>query len=151
MWEASLPMNSDMIHADLETPSGIQVMFGHNPYRQSVGRVVSASFANGQMRGVIELNEKDLESAIAGGFAALAAGVNTGLSAGFMFMDTPPITVEKGEGTKEKPDIRKYGELDWCEISLTAVPRLKHAGIVRRLGGPDPAPQLAEGDEGDGE
>ena len=83
LWEARLPMNSGMIFADFKTPSGIQVLFGHNACRQSVGRVVSASFANGQMRGVIELSEKDLESAIAGGFAALAAGVNNGLSAGF--------------------------------------------------------------------
>ena len=151
LWEARLPMSADMIFADLETPSGVQVLFGHNPYRQSVGRVVSASFANGKMRGVIELSEKDLESAIAGGFAALAAGLNNGLSAAFMFLDNPPITVEKGEGTKEKPDIHNYGHMEWMEISLTAIPRLKQAGIVKRLGGPDLAPQTAEGDKGDGE
>ena len=150
-WEARLPMSSDMIFADIGTPSGIQVLFGHNPYRQSVGRVVSASFANGQMRGVIELNEKDLESAIAGGFEALAAGVNIGLSAGFVFLDNPPMTVEKGEGTKEKPDIRKYGQMDWIEISLTAIPRLKQAGIVRRIGEPDPTPNADEGDLDDGD
>ena len=31
LWEGRLPMNADMIFADLETPSGIQVLFGHNP------------------------------------------------------------------------------------------------------------------------
>ena len=45
MWESSLPMNADMIFADLSTPSGVQVMFGHNPYRQSVGRVLDVRFA----------------------------------------------------------------------------------------------------------
>ena len=151
LWEGRLPMSADMISGDLETPSGIQVLFAHNPYRQSVGRVVSASFAHGQMRGVMELSEKDLESAIAGGFEALAAGVNNGLSVSLNYVDNPPFTVEKGEGTKEKPDIREYGHMEWLEVSLTAVPRLKQAGIVRRLGEPDPAPQMAEGDEGNGE
>ena len=96
--------------------------------------MVEAKFVAGQMRGVIELSEKDLESAIAGGFEALAAGVNNGLSVSLNYVDNPPFTVEKDEGTKEKPDIREYGHMEWLEVSLTAMPRLRQAGIIKRLG-----------------
>ena len=103
------------------------------------------------MLGNIELSETDLQTAIAGGFAALEAGINSGLSAGFMFLDLPRVSVEKGEGTTEKPDIVKYGHLELREISLTSIPRLKDAGIVQRLDGADLTPEMAEGDGDDGE
>ena len=79
------------------------------------------------MRRHHRLNEKDLESSIAGGFDAVEAGViNAACRSGFMFMDNPPITVEKGEGTKEKPEIRTYGSVGLArnqEVSMTAIPR----------------------------
>ena len=146
VYEARLPISADMIFADLDTPSGVQILFAHNGYQQSLGRAVDIRFAGGQMRGVIELSERDLESAIAGGFAALDAGVNTGISGGFMFLDNPPTSMEKGEGTAEKPDIVKYGRLEVREFSLTAIPRLKQAGIIRRLGGAEMPPEIAAGD-----
>ena len=93
-----------MIFADFDTPSGVQVCFSHDPYsRQSVGRVVSAKFAGGKMRGVVELSDADVRSAIAGGLASLDAGVNNGLSCGFNFLDFPPTKLEKGEGTQTSP------------------------------------------------
>ena len=115
-------MSADMIHADLSTPSGVQVMFGHNPYRQSVGRVQSVVFKGGRMIGEIELSEDDLKSAIAGGFEALAAGINSGLSAGFMFLDLPRTKTTKGEGTSDDPDKVEYGRLEFREVSLTSIP-----------------------------
>ena len=145
VYEARLPISEDMIFADFSTPSGVQVLFVHNGYRQSVGRVVEAKFAKGRMHGIIELSETDLKSAIVGGFAALDAGINNGLSCGFNFLDFPPTKLEKGEGTAKKPDKVKYGKLEWRELSLTAIPRLKQAGLIRRLGTSDSSLALAEG------
>ena len=63
VWEARLPISADMIFADFDTPSGVQVCFSHDPYsRQSVGRVVSAKFAGGKMRGVVELSDADVRA-----------------------------------------------------------------------------------------
>ena len=151
MWQARLPMSANMIHADLSTPSGVQVMFGHNPYRQSVGRVLSVAFKGGRMIGEIELNEDDLKSAIAGGFEALAAGINSGLSAGFMFLDLPRTKTTKGEGTSDDPDKVEYGRLELREVSLTSIPRLTNAGIVRRLDATEPESKAADVEIPDGE
>ena len=151
MWQASLPMSADMIFADLSTPSGVQVMFGHNPYRQSVGRVLSVRFSGGKMVGEIEINEDDLKSAIAGGFESLAMGINSGLSAGFMFLDLPRTKTTKGEGDSDDPDIVEYGRLELREVSLTNIPRLTGAGIVRRLDSTEPESETADMEIPDGE
>ena len=134
-----------MIFADFDTPSGVQVYFSHGgitPASQS-GAWCRRSSRAARCDGVIELSEPDLRTAIAGGFASLDAGVNNGGSAGFAFLDYPPTKLEKGEGTTEKPDIVKYGRLEWREWSLTGIPRLKQAGIIRRLGPAEPAPDTA--------
>ena len=149
VYEARLPISADMIFADFSTPSGVQVLFAHNGYSQSVGRVTEAKFDKGRLHGVIELSETDLKSVIAGGFEALDAGVNNGLSCGFSFLDWPPTKMEKGEGTAEKPDKVTYGKLEWRELSLTAIPRLKQAGIIRRLeirDDSEPEPEMVQGD-----
>ena len=138
MWEARLDMNGDAIHGDLSTPSGIPVLFGHNAHKQAIGRVVSMGFGQGKMRGVMELSEDDLMRFLAGGFASLLAGINTGLSPGFVFLDGLP-TMELREGTEEAPDIRRYPKMEAREVSLTSIPKLKQAGIVRRLDAPTPA------------
>ena len=141
-WEARLDMDSDAIHGDLSTPSGIPVLFGHKAHKQAVGRVVSLGFGQGKMRGVIELSEDDLMRFLAGGFASLLAGINSGLSPGFVFLDGLP-TMELREGTDDEPDIREYPKMECREISLTSLPRLKQAGILRRLD----APVTSEGAE----
>ena len=140
-YEARLPMSADKIFANLDTPSGVQVMFAHDQFRQSVGRISSIVFNDGKMQGIIELSEKDLESAIAGGFDALESGVNNGLSVGLTFLENPPIKFEK---RKDKPDKATFGKMELREVSLTSIPRLKQAGIVRRMGGAEPEPQMAE-------
>ena len=58
MYEARLPMSADSIFADLNTPSGIQMMAYHDADRQSVGRVLSMSFSKGILRGVRELTTR---------------------------------------------------------------------------------------------
>ena len=141
-WEARLDMSSDAIRGDLSTPAGIQVLFGHNPDKQAVGRVIRMGFGGGLCRGVIELSEEDLKRHLAGGFDALEAGINSGLSLGFKFLDGIP-TMEKREGTDEDPDIRKYPKMDARELSLTSLPRLPHAGIVRRLDAAETEPDTA--------
>ena len=147
--EVRLKVDANTIFADLSTPSGVQVLFSHDSWMQAMGRVTDMRFSGGKMSGVIELSEKDLERHLAGGFTALEAGVNSGLSAGFTFLDYPPVKLEKGEGTEEKPDKIVYGRLECREISLTAIPRLKNAGIKRRLGGNEPEPEPGQGDTTD--
>ena len=142
-WQARLEMNNDAIDGNLSTPAGIQVLFGHNSEKQAVGRVISMSFGGGLCRGVIELSEEDLKRHVAGGFDALMAGVNNGLSLGFVFVDGLPA-MEEREGTDDDPDIRKYPRMEVREVSLTSVPRLKHAGIVRRLDAAEPEPEAAK-------
>ena len=150
-WESRLDMSSDAIHGDLSTPSGIQVLFGHDMEKQSVGRVLSMGFGGGQCRGVIELSEEDLKRHVAGGFEALAARINNGLSLGFIFLDGLP-TMEIREGTDDDPDIREHPKMEVRELSLTSIPRLAHAGIVRRLDAAElePEPAMA-GEATDGE
>ena len=131
-WEARLTMSADAIHGDLSTPAGIQVLFGHDQERQSVGRVLSMGFGDGMCRGVIELNEDDLKSVVAGGFDALENGINSGLSLGMTYLDGMP-KFEAKEGTDDEPDILEYPKMEAREVSLTSVPRLKQAGIVRRM------------------
>ena len=100
------------------------------------------------MIGEIELNEDDLKSAIVGRVrGAGAAGINSGLSAGLMYTGLPRTKMTRGEGTPDDPDKLKIlsvdGPLELREMSLTNIPRLTNAGILRRLDAtiePEPEP-----------
>ena len=147
MWEARLPMSADKMFGDLSTPSGIQVMFAHDAGRQSVGRVVSMRFEGKRLVGEIELSEEDVAAVIAGGCDALEAGINPGLSCGFVFLENPPTKMKQVDGSTEKPDKMTYGRLELREVSLTNIPRLKNAGIIRRLDSGDDQPKESEDGE----
>ena len=96
-------MSADAIHGDLSTPAGIQVLFGHDQERQAVGRVLSMGFGDGQCRGVIELNEDDLKTAVAGGFESLESGINNGLSLGLTYLDgEPKLRCGRGHGRRPR-------------------------------------------------
>ena len=143
LFEGRLQCDPAHMFADVNSPSGIQVLWAHGSWfgdSQAVGRVLDMGFKNKELVGTMGVRDEDLRQFVAGGVDALKDQVNTGLSIGVQFLEQPPVTWDMGKGTREKPDKMTYGMLRVMEVSLTPIPRVGNAGILKRLGGEEPAP-----------
>ena len=143
LFEGRLQVNPEMMFADLSTPNGIPVLWAHGSWdgrAPAVGRVLSMEFSGKELVGTIGVRDEDLRAFVAGGVGALNDQLNKGLSVGVQFLDNPPVTWKDGEGNREKPDQMTYGALRILEVSLTPTPRIANAGILKRIGGDEPAP-----------
>lgn len=133
MYEGQLQVKPDKMFADLSTPNGIPVLWQHGTfdgYGPAVGTVTDLWFENGSLMMKLELSEEAVEQFAAGGLEDLEAGLNRGLSVGLQFLDNPAIKLEKRD---KGPDQLTYGRVAVLEVSLTPVPRIRNAGIIRRL------------------
>ena len=79
------------------------------------------------------ISEDDISAFVAGGLDVLEQGVNSGLSVGLRYLDTPPVKWKMQEGTAEKPDLMTFGRVRIIEVSVTPLPRINTAGIIARL------------------
>ena len=137
LFEARLTVTPEFMFANIDTANGIQVLWQHGSMSffggdefQAVGRVLSMEFEGKALVGTIGLSEPDVARYVAGGFGAIDARVNTGLSIGVQFLDQPPVTWTLGKGTRESPDKMRYGRVRISEVSMTPIPRIHTAGIV---------------------
>lgn len=136
-YEAHLQVNKDMMFAELGTPAGVPVLWSHNQMwtssGQAIGRALTMEFEGGALLGSIGISEDDISAFVVGGLDVLEQGVNSGLSVGLRFLDTPPVKWKMQDGTAEKPDLMTFGRVRIIEVSVTPLPRLNTAGIIARL------------------
>ena len=136
-YEARLQVKPDMIYADLGTPAGIPILWSHNRMwegsGQAIGRALTMEFETSALLGTIGISDDDMRQFVAGGLDVLEQGVNSGLSVGLQYMDTPPVTWKLRDGTAEKPDQMTFGRVRIMEVSVTPLPRLNSAGIIAAI------------------
>lgn len=149
-YEGRLGINRDKLIADLSTPNGIPIMFNHGGMwgdRAAVGRILEMDFSGSELLGVVSLSEADVVQFIPGGFDALDAGINAGLSIAFSPMDESLFLWTRGEGTAAKPDKLRFGPARIYETSLTPTPRIRNAGLLgggKSVDNESPAPSIID-------
>ena len=131
-YEARLQVRPAKMLAELATPNGVQVLWSHGGWRDpsACGRVLTMEFSGSELLGRLAVRDEDLRQYVPGGVAALADGINRGLSVGVQYLESPPITVKLQDGTPAKPDLFTFGKVRIIEVSLTPQPRLHTAGIL---------------------
>lgn len=135
----TLDLRPSKLFAKLDTPAGVGVLWRHGDWMgqaPAVGRVRKMETGDGRCTGVIAVSEALLGRFAPDGVESLDKGVNAGISLGFRALEYPWGVFTRGEGTFEKPDRMQYGRILVREASLTPVPRILDAGVVRKLSGP---------------
>ena len=140
-YEGRLTVTPEKMFANINSPNGIQLLWQHGGWRsgagQSLGRVTEMEFEGRKLVGAVDIDEANLLAFLPGGFDALQARINTGLSVGLQFLDNPPFEWTLQKGTRDKPDKLVYNAVRIVEVSLTPVPRIYTAGLVPRDPGND--------------
>ena len=76
------------------------------------------------------MSNLELLGYMASGTNGIDKGINSGLSIGFLPLEDPKL--KQNKGTKADPDRINWGKLHVLEASLTPVPALANAGILKR-------------------
>ena len=136
---ARLDLSPGKVSASVDALAGVPVAWAHDIGGWSlfgtpvgaVGRVMSMGTRAKQLVGELIVSGRELATHMAGGLDDLDHGINAGLSIGFQQLGPPKIT--RADGTREKPDRMVFGAIRIIEASLTPIPQLKQAGIVKRV------------------
>ena len=131
--QANLTIDARLIEARMSKPAGLPVGWAHEIggycTTGAIGRVASMEVVKGgKLQGELLISPSELTKYMVASTDDLDKGVNAGLSIGFLPLEEP--TVENREGTREKPDLRRYGKVRVFEVSLTPLPMLSGAGII---------------------